>query len=333
MTSRPPGPDRPTVSVAIRGYRANFLREAIASVLAQTFTGFELLIYDDAGDLDAVVAEFGDERIRHVHATPGEDSGTKIAAALNLCRGRHLGTLDDDDLYAPTFLERVLAEFERDPRVGLVFTNHYWDVDGARFPRRSALRGGTHHHFLPALLRHWPVALSAAILRREAWEQGERAKPIPPGALGDRFTWLRTAEAGWSFTYIDEPLVTYRVHPAQMSRGATKMREHGVTTLEAFEFEDEVSEDLRRRRLAEALLARAAYRLGAGQAAGARADLARAASLAPRVQLPRRAALRALATVPPAAPAVARVWRRRPQAHPLSRDRAAATQHGQVRRP
>jgi hypothetical protein len=320
----------PTFSIAIRGFRPHLLRETLASVMAQTFRDFEVLVYDDAGGLDEVIAEFDDERIRHVRTEPGQDPGTKIRTALNLCRGAFVGVLDDDDLYDPAFLERVLAEFERDPRVGVVFTNHHWLADGKRFPRRKDLAGGTHERFLSTLVATWPVALSAAMLRREAWVQGERDKPIPPGVWGDRFTWMRTAEAGWAFHYIDELLATYRVHPAQMSKSGGSMRHTGARTLEAFEFSDPEAERLRRGVLAHVLIAKAAWDLSEGHGSSARADLARARALAPGVERGRRIAFRVLATAPAIAPAVARAWRKRPQRSPVAGDLAAARRAGEI---
>jgi glycosyltransferase involved in cell wall biosynthesis len=314
----------PTASVAIRGYRAHFLREAIASILGQTFADLEVVVYDDKGGLDLVVDEFADPRVRYQRATPGQDNSTKVRAALSLCRGAFLGTLDDDDRYEPTFLERVLEEFDRDSRVGVVFTDHYWEVQGRSFRRRCHFPGGTHEQMLAPLLSSWPVALSAAMLRREAWEQGEREAPIPGGVWADRFMWLRTASAGWAFTYVDQPLVTYRVHGAQMSASHDLMREPGVATLDAFRFDDPEAERLRRDYLTDALVSRAAHDLSKGRADRARDDLLRARELAPRRQRARGFLLRRLAAHPSRAPRVASLWRRRPRPPLLWRDRAAA---------
>jgi glycosyltransferase involved in cell wall biosynthesis len=313
----------PTFSVAIRGFRADLLREAIASVLAQTYEDFEVVVYDDRGDLDRIVDEFGDARVRHFHARSGETNSSKVRSALTLCRGRYLGSLDDDDRYEPAFLERVLAEFEGAPRLGVVFTDHYFDIGGRRVRRRLRFPAGHHTQMVGKLLRHWPVALSAAMLSREAWEEGERAKPIPAGVWADRFLWLRTAQLGWAFAYVDEPLMTYRVHAQQMSAAHDLMREPGVATLEAFTFDDPEEESLRRAHLADALLARAAHDLSRGRYERARADLAQARSAAPRRGRLRAAALRALASRPGAAPRMASIWRGRPRLPVLWRDRVA----------
>jgi glycosyltransferase involved in cell wall biosynthesis len=315
----------PTFSVAIRGFRSDLLREAIASVLAQTYDDFEVVVYDDTGSLNRIIDEFGDARVRHVAAAPGQTNSAKVRAALSLCRGRYLGNLDDDDRYEPAFLARVLAEFEREPRVGVVFTDHYFDIEGKRrVRRRLRFPGGTHPDMVGSLLRRWPVALSAAMLRREAWEEGERTKPIPEGVWADRFMWLRTAELGWAFAYIDEPLMTYRIHSGQISSMHDWMREPGVKTLEEFSFADPEEEKLRRVYLADALVSRAANDLSRGRATRAREDLEYAREIAPNRHPFRGALLRALTTRPALAARVASLWRSRPRPPVLWRDRLAA---------
>jgi len=76
---------RPTVAVAIRAYRRRWLGAAIRSVLAQSWRDFVLTIYDDAGDLGDVVAQFSDTRIRYLRAPCKREAGGRYCAALDLC--------------------------------------------------------------------------------------------------------------------------------------------------------------------------------------------------------------------------------------------------------
>ena len=93
--------------------RAALLPRAVASVLGQTWTDFELLIVDD-GSRDAtteVTATFEDPRVRVLR----RDSPAGAAAARNLAirqaRGELVAFLDDDDEYLPAFLEATHATF------------------------------------------------------------------------------------------------------------------------------------------------------------------------------------------------------------------------------
>jgi hypothetical protein len=162
------------------------------------------------------------------------------------------------------------------------------------------------------------------MLRREAWEEGERVKPVPDHVWADRFIWLRTAQLGWSFHYIDEPLMVYRVHKRQMSKSHDAMRAPGVATLEAFAFDNPEHERLRRDELATSLIARAANDLSHGRGDRAHVDLQRARAAAPDRQRIRASLLRLLSAHPGAAPRVAAAWRRRPRLPLLWAERLAA---------
>src|ERR1700733_13528165 len=120
----------PYVSVIIATLnRANLIRNAIDSVLAQTYRDFELIIADDGStdDTGAVVGEY-----RKSSATPDqiryfyqEHRGKSVALnhAIAMARGKWIAFLDSDDAWAPEKLEwqfRALAEY---PDSGVCFTD------------------------------------------------------------------------------------------------------------------------------------------------------------------------------------------------------------------
>jgi len=112
------------VSAIITSFnRADYLRGAIQSVLAQSFEDYELLVLDNssADETRAVVADFVDPRIRLI-VHPRQP----VAAARNLglreARGEFVAFLDDDDEWLRPKLERQLRVFERGPAaLGLVY--------------------------------------------------------------------------------------------------------------------------------------------------------------------------------------------------------------------
>ncbi len=113
---------QPAVSVVVRVFNAErYLREAIDSVLAQSFADFELLAIDD-GSSDgsrAILEAFGDPRIRIL----GQPNGGKIAAAargLGEARGRYVAILDADDRAAPERLALQVAYLDAHPEIVLV---------------------------------------------------------------------------------------------------------------------------------------------------------------------------------------------------------------------
>lgn len=105
------------ISIVVPVYKGiRFLREALDSVKAQTFTDWECLCVDDGSKdgsgalLDEIAAT--DPRIRVFHR---ENGGTSVARnfALSQAKGRYVAFLDEDDVYHPRFLETLRAAAER----------------------------------------------------------------------------------------------------------------------------------------------------------------------------------------------------------------------------
>ncbi|MEW6415317.1 MAG: glycosyltransferase [Pseudomonadota bacterium] len=102
---------QPRVSIVLPTYkRAHLLAQAMRSVLGQTHANLELIVVDDNSpdDTAGVVASFDDARIRYVK----NDPNLKLPRALNrgfaMARGDYLTWTSDDNLLAPTAIERMV---------------------------------------------------------------------------------------------------------------------------------------------------------------------------------------------------------------------------------
>lgn len=103
-----PGDARPEISIVLATFnRSNVLAIAIETVLAQTFTDWELIVVGDActDDTADVVAAFGDPRIHFVDLPQnlGDQSGPNSVGG-RLARGRFVAWLSHDDLWFPDHL-------------------------------------------------------------------------------------------------------------------------------------------------------------------------------------------------------------------------------------
>jgi glycosyltransferase involved in cell wall biosynthesis len=229
-----------SVSIAIRAYRRRWLGEAIDSVLRQSWRDLELVIYDDAGDLDDVAASFDDARIRYVRAATKLQASGRFAAAVALCRGRYVGVLDDDDRYEPAFVERLAAALDADPRAGVAFCREVW-------------LGGSQP------VAAWP-APSAMLLRRAALD----AIDMPDGVAPDFFLHESLRRSGWTQVRVDEPLVVRRSHRDRIANSLAGA-DYALATCVALGIE---GPELARRHVV-----RAVWHLAAGRRAEALADL------------------------------------------------------------
>jgi glycosyltransferase involved in cell wall biosynthesis len=105
----------PLFSVIIPTYnRAQFLTEAVESVLAQTVEDFECIVIDDASP-EPVAPPSGDPRVRVVRRDVNGGPSAARNTGLLEATGRHVTFLDDDDLYLPDRLALALEGLSRAP--------------------------------------------------------------------------------------------------------------------------------------------------------------------------------------------------------------------------
>lgn len=104
--------------------RAGYLRESIASVLAQSHREFRLLVCDNASDDDTenAVASFDDPRIDYVRSSENIGMIANMNRIIQLTETEHVLLLPDDDLLYPGHLRATIDVLARYPNVGVVHT-------------------------------------------------------------------------------------------------------------------------------------------------------------------------------------------------------------------
>lgn len=99
-------------SFVLPAYKTRFFKEAIDSILAQTYTDFELIIVNDAspGDMDSIVKSYNDPRIRY-YINEQNIGGKDLVAQWNRCleyaKGEYVILASDDDVYSSLYLEKM----------------------------------------------------------------------------------------------------------------------------------------------------------------------------------------------------------------------------------
>ncbi len=207
------------VSVIIPTYnRAAWVAEAVASVLAQTWRDFELLVVDD-GSSDATLEALAPWREQLICLRTRENRG--VAAARNLgaraASGRWLAFLDSDDLWRPRKLEHQLAYLAAHPELRICQTDEIWVRRGRRVNPPASHRKPEGRIFLPSLHRCVVSPSAVMLCRRLFWEAGGFDESLP--ACEDYDLWLRLA---WrhDIGLVPDPLVVKRGgHEDQLSRG------------------------------------------------------------------------------------------------------------------
>jgi len=237
-----------TISAIIPTYNyGRFLREAIDSVLAQTYPVLELIVVDDGStdDTPQILASYGD-RIRAIYQTNG-GVGAARNRGIGEARGEYVAFLDSDDIWLPAKLEKEIALFDADPDLGLVHCGaETFDNSGKiLFVSLSGCEGWVG----PDLLRLERTVIAApgsgtTVPKRVAEEIGGFDPRLQPSEDWD-FCY-RIAER-YRVGFVPEVLVRYRMHGNGIHLNIPRMENGMLMALEkAFRSPDPAVQSLRK---------------------------------------------------------------------------------------
>ncbi len=195
-----------------------YLREALDSIVAQTYRPLEIIVVDD-GSQDgtaAVVAEYGEQ----VHYLWQPNAGETAARnrGLDAAQGEWVAFLDADDVWHPQKLVRQMARFQERPELDLSFTQfqHFWT------PELGAEE--THYRGHPLSQPVSAYGIITLLARRQAFERFGRFVEDGSRTPQNIIWFLHATEHGATIEVLPEVLVYRRLHPNNLSR------QNGLTT-------------------------------------------------------------------------------------------------------
>ncbi len=199
----------PRVSVIIPVHNgARTVAAALDSVLAQTFTDYEIIAIDN-NSTDAsreVLARYAD-KVKILEEPKRGPSATRNTG-VRASSGEYLAFLDADDWWRPTILERTVEVLDRDPECALVYTDLAL-ADSTGREQMASLAGNSHPPTVDDMLKQlWPILPSGVLMRRRAFDLAG-GFPEDLIAFEDVYLWLRAREHG-TFQYLPEPLAVWR---------------------------------------------------------------------------------------------------------------------------
>ena len=123
----------PLVTVEMVAYNSeSFIKQAIDSVLAQTYKNFELVLVDD-GSTDGtaeIITSYSDPRIRYIR-TPHRNCASARNRVIAEARGEYLLCVDSDDFIEPEYLEKMVAYAVEHPQIDYFYPGSLTLVDAA----------------------------------------------------------------------------------------------------------------------------------------------------------------------------------------------------------
>lgn len=209
---------KPLVSVIMNCYNGeNYLKEAIDSVYAQTYKNWEIIFWDNAStDSSAEIAKGYDDRLRYFR---GEETIALYAArnkVLEQVRGEFIAFLDCDDLWMPDKLEKQLCLFEKNQRVGIVYSNSIWFNEKGRSKKSVAEKKLLRGYCFGELFTNYPLTMSSTVIRKTCLDSLEEWFDPRFNVLGDADMFRRIAYS-WHLDYVNRPLDKWRVHNSSLT--------------------------------------------------------------------------------------------------------------------
>ncbi len=220
----------PTVSVVLTALdRPHYLEIAVRSVLAQTYSDFEVLIAEDGGTAhgERLVDSLADPRVRCIRNETSLGVVQNVRNAVAATSGALIAIMNDDDAWEPELLAHLTEPLLDDRELVLAFSDHSimgaeGRVDDAATEAsterwgRTDLTPGRHQPFWDlALVRQTVPTVMACVMRRDAvdWEQ----LPLEAGGHYDIYVAYLASREGRGAYYIPRRLSRYRVHGAMQS--------------------------------------------------------------------------------------------------------------------
>ena len=221
----------PLVSIVVRTKdRPDFLREALESIAAQTYSPIEAVVVNDGGEdvtslVDSFVGPIG--IIKHIRNPESRGRAAVANQGLQAAEGNWIGFLDDDDILESSALENLIADaIEKDVSVvyGQVLREHYLS-DGTRDPEKEDYLYARAFDRNLLLVQNY-IPFNALLFKREALVQcGPLAEDL---SLYEDWDLLLRLAANHDFLYVPVLVARYRCFGASTAEGTRFSAEKSI---------------------------------------------------------------------------------------------------------
>lgn len=226
----------PRVTVLMSVYNGErYLREAIDSILEQTYRGFEFVIYDDCSTDSSpeIVASYDDPRIVYRRTETNQGLTRNLADGVSRARGVYIARMDADDIALPERLSQQVAWMDQHPEIAIlgspvVYFNENGDKGVSEAPQDDAA-------IKARLFCSFTMLHPTIMIRRDALLQAGLNYDPAYRCSQDHALYFDSIRAGLEFAQCPEPLLRMRAHGGSISRAKHgKQRECSFRTRENF---------------------------------------------------------------------------------------------------
>lgn len=212
----------PLVSILMPVYNtASFLKEAMDSILSQTFTDFELIVLNDCSpdNAEEILDIYDDPRIVRYKGEKNVGLSNVLNVGIDMAQGKYIARMDSDDLSLPKRLEVQVNFLETHPNIDLVSVG--MQLFGAR--EEVWIRERNPEKVKVTALFFSPVLHASSLWRKESFERHRlrfRQEMVP---AEDYDLWTRALLAGLQLANLPDILYKYRIRTEQATSQTNKI--------------------------------------------------------------------------------------------------------------
>ena len=203
------------ISVIMPVYNCErFVKEAVESILNQSYRDFEFLILDDAStdETISIIKQFKDSRIKLIKKLKNTGYTNSLNYGLSIAKGKYIARMDGDDVSLPNRFVKQVAFLESHPDVVVCGTNYKF-IDS----NVVKLMPETHEDIKIGLLENTCFGHPTVMMRREVLERHNLQYDFEKEPAEDYALWVTLLEYGKLYN-LQEILLYYRVHDSQESQ-------------------------------------------------------------------------------------------------------------------
>jgi glycosyltransferase involved in cell wall biosynthesis len=215
----------PLVSIVIPTYnRPQYLEQAIASAVSQTYQNIEIIVSDNCSpeNPQKLIESFGDKRIKFRRHSKNLGMLNNQINAFKMAQGKYVASLHDDDMWNEDFLEKLIPPLEKNSDLILSFCDQYIidaqseinyasTEESSRSYKRDKLAEGIHQNFqkIGLIDKSIPTAVACVIRNNSInWD----LIPSEVEGMWDLYLTYLCCISGHGIYYHPEKLMRYREH-------------------------------------------------------------------------------------------------------------------------
>ncbi|MFG1691098.1 glycosyltransferase family 2 protein [Gemmatimonadota bacterium] len=205
--------DRPLVSIIMNCHNGEkYLREAVDSVIHQTYSRWELIFWDNRSTDESahIIQSYSDPRVSYYLSDSFTPLGEARNCAVKNATGELIAFLDCDDLWMPEKLAKQVPLFA-DAKVGLAISDTQFFNEKGTQKRLYRKRKPAVGMVFKELLGSYFISLETAVIRRSALESLDHWFDPRFDVIEEYDLFVRLAYT-WHLAYVDEVLAKWRVH-------------------------------------------------------------------------------------------------------------------------